>query len=44
MLEIELICRDCGEELEAEENGEGQVEVKLCENCKQRLSLEGPAE
>ena len=43
-LSLEVICQECGEELETEENEAGQIEVKFCENCKQRLSLESPSD
>lgn len=43
-LTLEIVCQECGEELETEENDAGQIEVKFCENCRQRLSLESPSE
>lgn len=38
----EFFCRECGEELEAEETNLGQIFVSLCATCKARLLLIEP--
>jgi len=39
---FEVVCHECGAELDAEENDSGQIEVQLCATCRARLLAEMP--